>query len=843
MKYPTVFLFFVVFCFSNHLFGQEIRLKAIVYDQQNKPLSNILVYLLDKEKKTIAYQYTNIDGEVFFNIENFTSPIFFKISSLFFEEKEKNVLFNKSTVFILKPKIEQLDEVVISSNKINRDTLNLNIKKYQIKKNESIEKSLKKIPGISIDKDGRIKYWNKEIEKILIDGDDLADKQYTFISKNLRSEVLDDIQVLNNFEENTVFKRSRKSEKIALNLKIKQKFKNIWFGNVSLGYGDGLGEEEIKATSNVGLLKKKVKFLNALKISSLGEEAIPVFFGNGDEENSPIYSFRKNNVQLPKEVVNFNNAKGNTFLINKKINNLVLRSTSFIGIDDLMQQSVNNTDFFFQNDSFLESNRVNDKNTLFLGEIELKHKGLENSYFVNKLNYKIKENQFNSYSLFNTSDIFDDNITKEMAIYDNFQYTYRFKNGVILNNELDFGLSNLKENTSIISENLNSLLQSNNGKITQTVNKDLKYFNLKTDFSYLISRNLKSNILFNIKNNQEKYNIFLFPEDSQYENNIFFKRNEFIFRPTLIYKLSKKMKFKTNITTSFFKLNKEKRILVNYFASLNVNYWGSLDISFLNKQAIPSNQNFLENFYLINNNTFKRGGVTFAPIDYEQFKIKLNNRNKKSTYNNEFSFMYKKSNSSLLNNFSIEDNINFNNTFLVKRNGEEYSFRNQLIFLINSIGLKLETKQSFLSIPINNQGAEISKLYDGIYNIEMSSYFSSPLNFNLRFEYNNNVQKFNNNKSSFSTKKIEFDLDWNFGSEFAFVLNGGVYSINNDVYNIINMSLGYEPENKNFSYSLKINNLINEDEFSIQYRDTFFSSVTTIPLVPFYTFASVKYIF
>ena len=99
------------------------------------------------------------------------------------------------------------------------------MRSWQIKKNESVEKSLKKIPGISIDKDGKIKYWNTEIEKILIDGDDLANDQYTFISKNLRTAVIEDIQVLKNFEENTVLKKNQKSDKkgvrsIKLNKKI-----------------------------------------------------------------------------------------------------------------------------------------------------------------------------------------------------------------------------------------------------------------------------------------------------------------------------------------------------------------------------------------------------------------------------------------------------------------------------------------------------------------------------------------------------------------------------------------------------------------------------------------------
>jgi hypothetical protein len=546
------YLLIIFHLYSIFIFSQNIEIEGIVIDKDKKPIPNILISILTQEKEIIKYKYSDNGGKFNFTIDGAKNPFFLKASSLFYLEKQITINFQEKIIISLSDKVEMLNEVVINTSKINNDTINLGISKYNIKKEESIEKTLKKIPGISVDKDGRIKYWNTEIEKILIDGDDLADKQYTFISKNLRSEVLDDIQILKNFEENTVFKRSRKSDKIALNLKIKEEFTKIWFGNILIGYGNGSSNEtEHKVHSNVGLLRKKIKFLNSQKLSSLGDKSIPDFFGDQNRTNNkPVYNLKKNDISLPDEVTNFNNGFNNTFLINKKTKNLVFRATNFIGVDNQKQELFSSTDFFFQEeDSFTERNSNNERNTLFLGELELKNQGSERNFFINKLEYKIGNNRFSSSSIFNNNQVSDANRTREFAFYDNLQFTHRFKNGLILNNEVNFGISNLTQNTSINSSDLSLVAQNPNSNTEQNVKKHLKSFGTKSDFTYLISRNLKSNLLFNFNNIEEDFDIALIPNNTSFQNDFNVKRNEFIIKPTLIFRLSKKASLKGNISS------------------------------------------------------------------------------------------------------------------------------------------------------------------------------------------------------------------------------------------------------------------------------------------------------
>lgn len=841
---------FILFIFFYSSYSQELKVFGVVFDENKKPLENILISVINKSDDMLAYQYTNKKGVFDFLILSKEDSLFIKASSLNYNEKILPLKKNTKNIFYLTFKIEVLNEIVINSNIQNKDTLDLNIKKYGIKENESIEKTLKKIPGISIDKDGKIKYWNTEIEKILIDGDDLANDQYTFISKNLRTAVIEDIQVLKNFEENTVLKKNQKSDKIALNLKIKDSFKNIWFGNIDFGFGTDVEEESrLKESLNLGLLKKEIKFLDFLSYSTLGNKAVPSVFGESgsDLEDNPLYNLKTFSSILPDKATNFNKAFNNTLLINKKFEKFTFRGTFFIGIDKQNQKITNNINYFLQeNASFTETNNLNNKNSLFFGEGEIKSNYLKNSYFINKFKYKVSTTNFNTFTnLSNTNSIISDKYTNnQKSFYNDLQYTYDFGNKTVLNNEIKFGVSNLDERSTVESDVLADFL-NNNGRTNQNVEKKIFFFDVKTDISYYLSRKLKSNIALHYKNGEEAFTSFLTPNNNLYENDIIFDRNEVNIIPSLIYNVSRKTRLTAKLNNTFFKLNNFKQSIVNYDIQLETKFLGNIILYHSKKQEFLSNQNFIPNYYLSNNTTFKKGTKNFNSVNYNLFKLQINHKNRTRTFNNEFFISYKVANSFLLQEYSFIDNIVFNNISIIDKKGTFLTFKEQFIILINpiDIGFNIKTLQTFSKLPLGNDIAELSSIYTGLYNFEITSYFSSKFNFNLLFEYNQQTQKVYEDSFSFNSKNLVLNLDYNFNKETSLALNGGFYEVNKNYFNIVNVDVNYTPNNSKFSYGLSVNNLLNEKSFSYQESNAFFFSEESIPLIPFYTFLNVKYIF
>src|SRR5690606_15905290 len=101
----------------------------------------------------------------------------------------------------------------------------------------------------------------------LIEGEDMFDKKYTMLSKNLDAKVLTRVEILEGFEDNPVLAKVLESGKVAINLVLKEEYKNIWFGNASLGLGT---QERFKLASNIGLIKEKIKFFNFNDYNNLG---------------------------------------------------------------------------------------------------------------------------------------------------------------------------------------------------------------------------------------------------------------------------------------------------------------------------------------------------------------------------------------------------------------------------------------------------------------------------------------------------------------------------------------------------------------------------------------------
>ena len=59
-----------------------------------------------------------------------------------------------------------------------------------------LEELLKHVPGFRVDENGRISFNGKEIKKLLLDGEDLTAENYQLLSRNLRSLMIDSIQVV-----------------------------------------------------------------------------------------------------------------------------------------------------------------------------------------------------------------------------------------------------------------------------------------------------------------------------------------------------------------------------------------------------------------------------------------------------------------------------------------------------------------------------------------------------------------------------------------------------------------------------------------------------------------------
>ncbi|TKC08810.1 carboxypeptidase-like regulatory domain-containing protein [Pedobacter frigoris] len=132
--------------------------------------------------------------------------------------------------------VERLQEIIINAKRPygrGRDTIELDVKSFLQGDERTVEDLLRKIPGLNVGTDGSIKIGEKEVEKVMIEGDDFFEKGYRLLTQNMSVQPLDKVQVLQRYSNNKHLKGIENSDKVALNLQLKEDSKNQWLGSVS----------------------------------------------------------------------------------------------------------------------------------------------------------------------------------------------------------------------------------------------------------------------------------------------------------------------------------------------------------------------------------------------------------------------------------------------------------------------------------------------------------------------------------------------------------------------------------------------------------------------------------
>lgn len=154
-----------------------------------------------------------------------------------------------------------LKDVIIKGEaiaiKIKGDTTEFNAAAYAIEPNSKVEDLLKQLPGIQIDKDGKITAQGKTVEKVLVDGEEFFGDDPTLVTKNLRGDMVDKVQLFDKKSDQATFTGIDDGQKTkTLNIKLKEGKKRGYFGKAD----GGLATDEFfqgQAMANVFRDKKK----------------------------------------------------------------------------------------------------------------------------------------------------------------------------------------------------------------------------------------------------------------------------------------------------------------------------------------------------------------------------------------------------------------------------------------------------------------------------------------------------------------------------------------------------------------------------------------------------------
>ena len=168
-----------------------------------------------------------------------------------------------------------LNEVILKTELpivVKKDTIIYNVRSFLRGNEQVVEDLLKKLPGLTVENDGTIKFGNEEVEKIMVEGNDFFENGYKILSKNMPSSLISKVELLQHYSSNKHLKGIENSDKVALNLKVDENVKRKWFGNLNLGYAFA-SETRLDNGFNLMNFGKKTQYYFLGNSNNLGHNA------------------------------------------------------------------------------------------------------------------------------------------------------------------------------------------------------------------------------------------------------------------------------------------------------------------------------------------------------------------------------------------------------------------------------------------------------------------------------------------------------------------------------------------------------------------------------------------
>ncbi|MES2838638.1 MAG: TonB-dependent receptor [Bacteroidota bacterium] len=302
----------------------------------------------------------------------------------------KNILLNEVTIFAFKDPIYY-----------KGDTLIYTADSFKTKANATVEDLLKKLPGLKVDKDGKITSQGKAVDKVLVDGDEFFGGDATVATRNLNASSIESVQVYEKKSDDATNSATGEETQKILNLKLKEDAKKGYFGKVS-GASDFKKFYEGEALANY--------FKNKLKVSvfCLATNTPNASFGWSDvikydlnnefdqrlnDDGSSFVTFQNNEPQgIPQTF------KSGFYYTDKLSKNTKLNFNYSHNSNQITAKTTTNSQYFLVDTNYTVSNvtksfQKNQANTINIG---IEHKIDSLTDFIINSKIKLLENSLTS---------------------------------------------------------------------------------------------------------------------------------------------------------------------------------------------------------------------------------------------------------------------------------------------------------------------------------------------------------------------------------------------------------------------------------------------------------------
>ena len=223
MRY--ILLSCVFLCLSSQILSQTVVSGRISDAETKAALDRAIVKVLNDQRQLIAYTITDKEGDYSVKVKSSLPELLLSVHYLGYRTEVIKIP-NKTTRknFALHSEAVNLKEVHVKPRPIAKrgDTLSYNVSSFKMEQDRSIADILRKMPGITVNASGGVKYMGRPINKFYIEGLDLLGRKYGLATTSVPADAVSTVQVLENHQPIKALGKHT-STQAALNLVLKDK--------------------------------------------------------------------------------------------------------------------------------------------------------------------------------------------------------------------------------------------------------------------------------------------------------------------------------------------------------------------------------------------------------------------------------------------------------------------------------------------------------------------------------------------------------------------------------------------------------------------------------------------
>lgn len=894
-------LVLVLLCNSANIFSQSITLDGIISDTKSIPVEMANVMAVNQVTKAMdSYAITNDKGRYTLNLKANT-PYSIKISFLGLRNKEieittgvqsssKNITLEEGDIEL--DAVEIIREMPVS---IKGDTIVYNADSFKSGTERKLEDVLKKLPGVEVNSDGEVEVEGKKVTKLMVEGKDFFDGDTKLGVKNIPADAIDKIQVLRNYNENSILKGvENNQDNVAMNIKLKSGKKNFWFGDITAGIGVGRTDSRYIINPKLFYYSPKYSINVITNFNNIGELPMTIQdygkltggFRGLMAKGGTSFDISSNNLGISllrndraKDIETKFGATNFSYNVNKS---WILSGFGIVTSSVTQVETVSQTNILKPNSIEIQSteNRnelANQKSSFGMFKLSSSYKPSANFQFdydmLAKLSKQDEEAPLMRESIVDnvstTESINTIKKQKPVSVNQNLSLFYTLNSKNIFAFETQYLY---QEEDPFYNANLKSkpfdLVGYNSGQNRNNINQNrfvkTNKIDSKLDYYYMLTA--KSNINITLGNTYSNQNfdsgIYQILDNQQVnELNSAVNKNDVKYNFSdaylgLHYKiLTGKFTFTPGVSLHNFNMTNKQlgtdynkkfnRLLPDFFAIYQIKKAESLTYNFSLTNSFTDINQLAEGFVLSSYNSLTKGVRSLENATALQHSLRYFKYNMFNLENISAFLTYSKKTDAVKTN-AIYNGVNqesspYNSVFPDETISGRGSYGRS--FLKN---YKASATANINWSKFNNKRNDVPSTNNSFtqsYSVKASTNYKNMPNLELGYSYTINDYS----SSVFYTKKPSAKLDYYFLNSFSFVAEYEYYNYHSknrsveNKYDFLSSSLIYQKKNSKFEYKISGTNLLNTKSLNDDSFSQFSTRSSQYTVQPRYLIFSLKY--